>query len=365
MSPVAVVAAVVALVANAFFVAAEFALVASRRTRLERMASQGGRVAAVALGLQKNLSLHLAGAQLGITVASLLLGFVAEPSLGRVIEGALEDTGWLDHERALVVGAVITLTVVVTLHMVLGEMVPKNLAIAAPETTLLLLAVPIWAYSLVGRPVIAVLNGAANLILRAVGVTPTDELALARTPEELAHMVDDSTREGYLGRYERALLTGVLRFPERTVAEVMVPVDRIVAVPVGATVAEVNAAAARSGHSRIVLHRGNLDEVVGYVHVKDLLELPPDGERRPVPLRRVHRILQLSPADPLPDALLAMRRARIHLAVVRDGGRTVGLVSLEDIIEALVGAISDEHDRTRRPTGGTRAGRPGVGGPPG
>ena len=358
----ALVASVLLLLANGFFVAAEFALIASRRTRIEELADGGDPRARSARSLIRELSFMLSGAQLGITMASLLLGFVAEPALADLLEGPLHDAG-LPEGATHTVAFALALAVVVFLHMVIGEMVPKNLAITAPETAALWLAVPMRAYASAFRPVIRLLNGLANATLRALGVEPRDELSAAHTAEEIASMLVVSRREGMLEEFEHRLLSGALGFPDRTAASLMVPRERVVAVPASATPAHIEQVVVASGHTRVLVYGTDLDDVAGYVHAKDLLTLPVAARHQPVPGRLIRRMLIVDGSRPLQAVLLLMRRRRLHLALVRVGRSTAGIVTLEDVLEVLVGDIRDEHDRRggavedRLPTPPLRSGR--------
>jgi len=346
MSVGALVAAVVLLAANAFFVAAEFALVAAQRIRIEPLADGGSRAAKAALEAMGDLNVQLAGAQLGITMASLGLGVVAEPAVASLIEGPLE--ALFDPPAAVrhAIAFVIALTIVVFLHLVLGEMVPKNIAIAGPERTLLVLSLPNKAYVTVFRPVIRLLTGAANIVVRGVGVEPRSELATAHTAGEFAAMLARSRHEGAIDDFQADLLTGVLDFDQRAVSAVMVPSDAIVMLDAGATVAEAEELGVRSGHSRLPVRVRDGEVLTGFVHTKDLLSLSDAARDRPVPPRLVRRMLRVPPDRSLGEVLLAMRTARVHVAIVVDeGGRTRGLVTLEDLLEELVGDIQDESDR--------------------
>jgi CBS domain containing-hemolysin-like protein len=334
---------VLVLLANGAFVAAEFAFIAAGKARMELRAEQDPR-ARLALRSMRELSFLLSACQLGITVMSLLLGYLAEPAVARLLEGPLHDLG-LPSASAHTVAFVIALTVVVFLHMVVGEMVPKNIAIAEPERTSLWLAVPMSGFTTVFRPVVRLLNLLANGFLRLLRVEPVDELSEARTGEEIAAMLTDSRREGLLEEVEHRLMSGVLGLPVREVATVMVPRDRVVAVPAGATAEQVERVAVASGHSRIPVFGRDLDEVLGFVHAKDLLRLEGPARARPLRPGLLRRMLVVQADRKLGDLLLAMRRARVHVALVTDGsGHTVGIATLEDVLEALVGDIRDEHD---------------------
>ena len=334
------------LVANGFFVAVEFSLIASRRSKLEEMAGSGSARAKVALGSMAHLNLQLAGAQLGITMASLVLGYVAEPTVAGLIEGAVETFVEVPDRLLHTVGFVVALTIVAFLHMVIGEMVPKNIAIASPERTLLFLALPNRAYVTVFGPVLRLLNGLANSVVRLFGIEPRDELTTSATADELAAMLGASRENGLIEDVAHQLLTGALVLGESSVKTVLVPRDQVVWLPRTATPAEAEELVLSSGHTRLLVAGRGVDDVLGFLHAKDLLTIPEAARHRPLPLGRVRRMLLLNEDISLDDALLAMQRARIHLAVVTGpGGATIGMVTLEDVIEALVGDIRDESDR--------------------
>ena len=334
------------LVANGFFVAVEFALIASRRTKLEEMAEAGSARARVAIGSMRNLNLQLAGAQLGITMASLLLGYVSEPAVAGLIEGAVEQLVEIPEGLLHTIGFVVALTIVAFLHMVIGEMVPKNIAIASPERTLLALALPNRAYVTLFGPLLRVLNGFANAGVRLLGIEPQDELATAASADELALMLGASRDEGLIEEVAHQLLTGALDLGDRSITTVLVPKDDVVWLPREATPADAEALVVASGHTRLLVAGSGVDDILGFVHAKDLLTISAAARDRPLPLGRVRRMLVLGESTSLDDALLAMQQARIHVAVVTDGdGATRGIATLEDVIEALVGDIRDESDR--------------------
>jgi CBS domain containing-hemolysin-like protein len=338
---------VVLLLANGYFVAVEFALVGARRTRLEEEAAAGSRSAAAGVHLIDELSVQLAGAQLGITIASLLLGFVAEPAIAGLIESAVDEFVELPESLLHTIGFVVGLTIVVLAHMVIGEMVPKNLTLAAPERAVRILALPTRVYTAVFRPVIWLLNQMANLGVRVLGVEVRDTLTEAHSADELARMLAESQQEGLIEPEHKELLTSALGFGAAPVAEVMVPRHDVVWVPRSATVAEVEALIVGSGHSRVPVVGADLDEVVGFIHVKDLLNLRPDTRDEAVPERVIRPgILRVRSDRPVESVLLEMRRTRRHLAIAQDPDRrTQGLVTLEDLVEELVGDIRDESDR--------------------
>ncbi len=334
------------LVVNGAFVAVEFALLASRRTKLEALVEQGSTRARVALGSMRHLNVQLAGAQLGITMASLLLGYVAEPAVSGLIEDAVETVVDVPSGLLHTIGFVVALTIVAFLHMVIGEMAPKNIAIAAPERTLLVLALPNRLYVMLFSPLLRLLTALANAGVRLLGVEPRDELATSASAQDLWSMLGESRDQGLIGDVAHQLLTGSLRLRAREVTSVMVPRERLVWLPRTATPGDAEALSVQSGHTRLLVAGDGVDDILGFVHVKDLLTMTGEARQRPIPLSRVRRMVVLGPGTLLDDALLAMQRARLHLAVVVDeDGATLGLATLEDVIEALVGDIRDESDR--------------------
>jgi CBS domain containing-hemolysin-like protein len=344
-----IVLTLVLFVVNGFFVGTEFALVGSRRARLEELAASGNRRARTALDASADLTMQLAGAQLGVTMASLGIGAFGEPTVAHLIESALGSVVSLPERVIHTLGFIFGLGVVVFGHMVIGEVVPKNLALAGPERALLWMAPVARAYLRVFRPVVWLLQRMANAGVRLLRVEPRDELTSAHTASELAVMVAESHEGGLIEEFAHDLLAGVLDFAERAVSSVMVPRERVVAVSRGQTVAEVERVVVGSGHSRLPVIDADVDAVLGFVHAKDLLTLPGEAHDQALPLRIVRRMLVVPRDRSLEDLLLSMRRARIHFAVVVDESRrTLGVVTLEDLLEELVGDILDETDRSDR-----------------
>jgi CBS domain containing-hemolysin-like protein len=329
------------LAANAFFVGAEFALISARRSQIEPRAQQGSRLARTTIRAMEDISLILAGAQLGITVCSLALGAVSEPAIAHFIEPGFQAVGVPDgfvHPIALV----IALGVVVYLHVVLGEMVPKNIAIAGPERAALVLGPPMWAIVTVLRPVIAGLNHVANATLRLIRVEPQDEVSSTYTREEVAALVEESRGEGLIepGEYDR--LAGALGFTEKPVATVLMPPESLTTVPRGSTAADVEALCAATGFSRFPVVDDLDGDLLGYLHIKDVLETDETLRQRVVEEKWVRPFAPVAADDLLHDALETLQRKGAHMAVVVDGdGRTLGLATLEDVIEELVGEIRD------------------------
>jgi CBS domain containing-hemolysin-like protein len=328
------------LFANGFFVAAEFAYITARRNVLEQTE---GRSAQVAVGLNRDLSLSLAAAQLGITMASLLLGAVAEPAVAALLEPAV---GVLPVSEDVVHGIalVIALLIVVFLHMVVGEMAPKNIAISAPERSALAMALPFRGFIFVFKPLIALLNATANGVLRLVGVPPAVALEVGHSAEDLAVIIATGRREGVIEDFAHRLLTGAIVFGDLDASEVMVPRPDIDAAPSSASVAEIQELMKVTGHSRIPIHGGDVDDILGLVHVKDLMVDEIDSDA-PLARELIREALVVPETAPLRSVLTEMRQGRSHLAVVVDEhGSTAGIITLEDIAEELVGEIADEHD---------------------
>jgi CBS domain containing-hemolysin-like protein len=352
----ALLLAMALLLLNAFFVGAEFAVISARRSQVEPLAAQGRRSARTTLWALEHLSLMLACAQLGITVASLGLGAVAEPAVAHLLEVPFA-AARLPENLLHPVSFVIALGVVVYLHVVVGEMVPKNLAIAGPERAALVLAPALVAVARIVRPLVALLDAVTRLLLRLLRVEPKEELASAFTAEEVHSIVTESRREGLLDEEEHGLLTGALELSARPLSEVMVPVDRLVTVSAGSTPEEIERVVARTGFSRLPVASatprgagaGAGDDLVGYLHVKDLLFADDVAYTAPLPARRVRTLVSLPAQEDVEDALVAMQRAGAHLARVVDaGGTAVGVVFLEDVLEELVGEVRDATQRPRR-----------------
>lgn len=332
---------VLLLFANGFFVAAEFAYITARRNVLR---TRPGRSADVAAGLSEDLSLSLAGAQLGITMASLLLGAVAEPAIAGMLEIAL---GFLNLPEATLhaIALVIALLIVVFLHMVIGEMAPKNIAIASPESSAVAMALPFRAYIILFRPLIAILNGLANGVLRLLRVEPADSLEVAHSADDLAVLISSGRQEGVIDEFAHNLLTGAIGFSEKDASDVMTPRPDVVSVDTNSTTAEVLAKMRRSGHSRLPLHTGDLDDVLGFLHVKDLISVSADRIDSLVDPDLAREMIAVPESASIQSVMRMMRRDRSHIGVVVDEhGSVSGVVTMEDVAEELVGDIADEHD---------------------
>ncbi|MEL7976983.1 hemolysin family protein [Isoptericola sp. F-RaC21] len=338
----ALLVGVLLLAGNAFFVGAEFAVISARRSSIEPRAEAGDRRARTALWAMEHVSLMLACAQLGVTVCSTGLGIVAEPALAHLLEVPFEALG---VPAALLhpVSLVLALAIVVYLHVVLGEMVPKNLAVAGPETAALWFAPPLVLLGRVVRPVIAALNWVANHAVRLGGVEPKDEVASAFTAQEVQSIVEHSQAEGVL-RDEQGLLAGAIEFSSRTAGDVMVAVDELVTVGPRSTPDDVEHLVARTGFSRFPV-RGDDGALRGYLHLKDVLYASNGDRFDPVPAWRVRALASVRPGDEVEDALRAMQRSGAHLARVEGPDGVLGVVFLEDILEELVGEVRDAMQR--------------------
>ncbi len=338
--------AVVLLVLNAFFVGAEFALISARRSQIEPRAQAGSRMARTTLWAMEHVSLVMAGAQLGITICSLGLGAVGEPAVAHLMEPVFEKLR-VPEDLVHPISFVLAMSLVVYLHVVLGEMVPKNLALAGPERAALLLGPPMVLVVQVLKPVIVVLNAIANGILRLVRVEPKDELSSAFTREEVALLVEESRGEGLIEDDEYDRLAGALGFAEKNIATVLLPLDGLATLPRGATVAEVEELCAATGYSRFPVRRaaaGEADdgELAGYLHVKDVLESDEARRLRPVQDKWIRPLATVQPDDVLHEALANLQRRGAHMArVVQADGTLLGIVTLEDVLEELVGEIRD------------------------
>jgi len=345
-STTALLIAIGLLAANAFFVGAEFAIISARRSAIEPRAEAGDRRAKTVLWAMENVSLMLACAQLGITVCSTSLGVVAEPAIAHLIEDPLEAMG-VSSDLTHPIAFVVALLVVVYLHVVLGEMVPKNLAVAGPDKAVLMFGPPLVWVARVVKPIIVVLNWIANHALRAVGVEPKDEVSSAFTAQEVQSIVERSQAEGLLEDSE-GLLRGAIEFSDRTAGDVMVATAELVTLPVDVTPDAVERLVARTGFSRFpVLDESGLP--VGYLHLKDVLYADAESRTQPVPSWRVRALALVGPDDEVEDALAAMQRSGAHLARVEDDGVIVGVVFLEDILEELVGEVRDAMQREQWP----------------
>ncbi len=320
---------VLLIAASAFFVAVEFALIAARRHRLED-AAPNSRSARAALRSASELSVLLAGSQLGITVCTLALGAVTKPAVHHWLTPAFADWGaplWL----ADVAGFVLALLIVTFLHLVVGEMAPKSWAIAHPEKSATLLAIPMRGFMWLTRPLIVILNRAANWCLVKVGVQPVDQVASGQDPEALRHLVEHSATVGTLDERYHGHLTSALELESLTVGDIVRPNDRPSSVDADAPVERIRETADASGHLRLLVRSGTA--VVGVLHVRDSLGAAPETRARDL----MRDVLTVQAATPVYEALATMRNTRSHIAIVRDdAGRLIGLITLADVLARLM-----------------------------
>ena len=330
---------IVLLIVNAFFVGAEFAIISARRSQIEPRADRGSRAAKTALWAMEHATLMLATTQLGITVCSLLILNVSEPAIHDLISQPLN----LLHWGETIVGTVsfiIALLIVSFLHVIFGEMVPKNVSFSVPERAVLILAPPLVAFATIFRPIIVALNATSNGIIRLFGIKPKSEATSTYTVDEVANIVAQSTREGVLTD-STGTLSAAFEFSTKRVGDISVPLASLVTLPDDATPADVARAVAQRGFSRYVLV-DDAGEPTGYLHLKDVLDLDDEEYTEPVPPRRIRKLISIASTTDIEDALATMRRTGLHVARVFDeSGATQGVLFLEDIIEELVGEVQD------------------------
>jgi putative hemolysin len=349
-------AVVVLVLANAFFVAAEFALVGARRTRLDELARAGDGKARLARRAVQSLDRYISATQLGITLASLGLGWIGEPALASLIQGVFR---WLPSVVATIAthatASIVAFIIITVLHIILGELVPKALALLYPEQVSRWVAAPLMGFAWIMAFPIALLNGSANRLLRLMRINPPGEIERLHSPEELRMLVEQSTEGGSLMQEDARLLEGVFEFSEKTAQEVMTPRTQMVALEADISVEHAADEVAVARRSRYPVFTESLDEIVGVVHTKDILTA-----LRSKPGATVRTIMRPPLFVPgtreVEDVLADMKRLKTHLAVVLDEyGGTAGLVTMEDLLEEIVGPIYDEYDpqdKTAQPAGG-------------
>ena len=338
---------VVLTVGTAFFVAAEFSLVALDRPTVQKAVDAGEKGARSVLTSHRQLSTQLSACQLGITLTTLILGFIAGPSIGALLTGPLSSLG-LSEAVAASTASVLAMVMATLFSMIVGEMVPKTLAISLPLATAKISAAPVRWFGISMKPMIALLNGVANRTLRALGIEPQEELSAARSPAELASLIRSSAEAGTLDVGTARLVTASLGFADQTAADVMTPRSRGTSIDRVATAAELVALARRTGHSRFPVVGSDWDDIDGIVHVKKAIAVPYD-RRGDVPVSALMVPPVLVPETLRLDPLLVqLREGGMQLAVVVDEyGGTSGIVTLEDLVEEIVGEVSDEHDRSQ------------------
>jgi CBS domain containing-hemolysin-like protein len=355
---VGLVAVFALVLANAFFVAAEFALVGARKTRLEELGKAGDRKATLAAKAVQSLDRYISATQLGITLASLGLGWMGKPALAHLISGAFR---WLpDSAEAYATDAVaivIAFSIITVLHIVLGELAPKAVALLYPEAVSGWVVVPLMGFNWLMAGPIKLLNGTANAVLRLFRIKTPSGHERVHSPDEIRMLVEQSQEFGTLGAQDARMLEGVFEFSEKTAEEVMTPRTDVVAISAEATVEAAADVVAESERSRYPVYHDTLDEIAGIVHAKDILR----GIRQ-TPGAKVSSLVRTPLFVPgtreVEDVLADMKRLKTHMAVVLDEyGGTAGVVTMEDLLEEIVGPIVDEFDVAERPaspTGGTR-----------
>ncbi|MBI3983327.1 MAG: HlyC/CorC family transporter [Gemmatimonadetes bacterium] len=345
------VAVVVLLAANAFFVAAEFALVAARRTRIDAMVRKGDRKAKTVQTALQDLYLQLSAVQLGITLASILLGYVTEETAALLFRQWFENLpAPLNVLSRATVASVVAVSVISFMHVVVGEVAPKNLALTYPEQTSRWIAGPLLAFSWITKPATELLNWSANTLVRALGIkSSAGELERIHSPEEIVMLLKQSQKSGRIARENVRMIEGVFEFTEKTARDVMTPRTAVAALKEDLPVRDAATRVAEAGRSRYPVYRGSLDDIVGIVHAKQILAAL--RERPEVVISTVMREPLFVPGSrEVEDVLADMKRLKTHMAVVLDEfGGTAGVVTMEDLLEEIVGQIYDEYDRATEP----------------
>ncbi len=328
---------------NGFFVGAEFAVISARRAQIEPRAEAGSRPAKLTIKGMESVSLLLATAQLGVTICSLLILLIAEPSIHHLLEPLLSGLS-LSAGAGSAIAFAITLLLVTFLHVVIGEMVPKNISFSIPERAALVLVPALYGLAQLVRPIVVALNATANAILRLFKITPKDEATSAYTLDQVEDIVEHSTREGALQDFS-GTLTNTFEFTEKRVSDVAIALDKVIAFSDEVTPREVEQAVTKYGFSRYPLTDEN-DELVGYLHLKDVIDLREDESDQPFPAKRIRTLISLPASMELEDALASMRRVHAHMAKSFDvHGQVRGVLFLEDILEELVGEVQDATTR--------------------
>lgn len=333
----ALVIAAILLIANGFFVAVEFAYIATQKSQLEDELEAGNRKARHALAAITDLNIQIAGAQLGITIASLLLGQIAEPSVAKLLENTVLSS--LDETTRHTVGLIIALSFVTFLHILIGEMVPKNMALADPPRASMWIAPIHRVFVFLTRPLIAVLNVMSIYTLKAFGVEAKDELAEAKTPEELAALLAEAHEDNVIDGYDFALLSNTLALGGSGISAAMVPWDSVVSAKVDDNVAKVQDVMASSGHSRLLLLDEN-GQAKAWVHAKDLLPIDESRWCDPIPESARRGLLKIGHSESAENALEFMKTRRQHIIEVVDGDKSLGILTLEDVLQVLVRGLA-------------------------
>lgn len=351
---------------NGFFVASEFSLVAVRKTRIRELARKGNKAAKRVKKAIANLDTFISATQLGITLASLALGWIGEPVLAHFLEPFF--SGFLPNKDAIISSHAVAITLafsaITFLHIVLGELAPKTIALERAEKVSLFIISPLIIFTTIFKPFIWLLNGAGNLVLKLVGFKAPSGHQLVHSEEEIKMILAQSAEGGAIEKKEAEMVYSVLRLGDTLVKDIMIPVFEVVGFEVNTSLEEIIKKADKNPHSRFPVYKDNLDNVIGFIHIKDiyrvvlknpqvkfithLVSVFAESQRKKKlhQLKVTRNILKLSERDRIDDVLLAMRKKQTHIAVVRDKhGKTLGIVTLEDILENLVGDIHDEFEK--------------------
>lgn len=330
------------LVVNAYFVAAEFAVMGARRSRIEPLADSGSKAAKTVLFALEHVTLMLATCQLGVTLCSVALGAISEPAIAHTIDGPLESWG-VPHAFVHPIAIVIALFVVVFLHVVIGEMVPKNLAVTTPERAAIFLAPPLVFISKIFHPVVASMNWIANHAIRLFGFEPKSEVSSAFTADEVASIVKASKAAGVLDA-DVGLISSAIEFSDYSAGDLMVAEQDLQTVPSTVTPEELEIKVAQTGYSRFPVAATN-GVLIGYVHVKDVLDIPEDRRQENIPAVKIRRLIGVNAEEEIESSMRTMQREGVHMAAVSFHGEVRGVIFLEDVLEELVGEVRDAMQR--------------------
>jgi CBS domain containing-hemolysin-like protein len=330
---------------NGFFVAAEFAIVKVRASQVELHLASGSRMARYAMGIVQNLDAYLSATQLGITIASLLLGWIGEAVVSEIITNLISALGYtLTPVKLHTISFIVAFALITVMHIVFGELAPKSIAIRYAERTTLALAVPLRIFYFIFRPFIWILNGMANLVLKAMGISLLHEQD-SHNEEEIRILLEHSRESGAIKSSEHELLENVFKFDDRVAEQIMIPRTKMATIDIDASVEETFDNVMEEGYSRWPVYKNSVDNIVGIIYTKDLLKMMKNTNNQGDPLTILRPAYFISEKKPIHELLKEFQREHIHIAIVMDEfGGTAGIVTMEDIIEELVGEIHDEYD---------------------
>jgi CBS domain containing-hemolysin-like protein len=333
--------AVLMLAGNAYFVGAEFSLISVRRSSIELLALKGSLAAKTTLKAMEQVALMIAGAQLGVTVCSLVFGAIGEPLMERLLEQPLHGIG-LSGALITTISLMLTIVLMVYLHVVIGEMIPKNLALSAPAKVALILIPPLVFFVKLFKPIIISINAVASGVLRLAGFKPKQEFDNSFNRDEVAGIIKESLREGLLSTSEEQLLSGSLYLDDTRIDSVIIPMHKVVSTSNNPTPTEIERLTSITGFSRFPI-MGKNNQLKGYIHLKDVLRLLDDKSNEPVPKRLFRDLISVKTDLTLREAMAVMQKSGSHLAKAVDSeGAVVGVIALEDVIEKLIGEIIDD-----------------------